>query len=75
MRGAMMYLWQFKGCLRCGCELESGAGLCLMCGQPLNRRRSWLRVLVESLKAQIDGPDGATIPPGRTVVPEQHLPV
>ena len=70
----MICLWQFKGCLRCGCELESGTGLCLMCGQPLNRRRSWLRVLVESLEAQIEGPGGATIPPGRKVVPERHLP-
>ncbi|TAJ08004.1 MAG: hypothetical protein EPO61_11205 [Nitrospirae bacterium] len=70
----MMYFWRFKGCLLCGCELESRTGFCLMCGQPLNRRRSWLRVLAESLEAQIEGPGGPAVPRDRTVVSDQQLP-
>lgn len=70
-----MYGRRFRGCLRCGCELEGGIGSCLMCGQPLSHRRSWLRVLAESLEAQIEGPDEVRVPHDRTVVAEPHWPV
>lgn len=69
-----MYGRRFRGCLRCGCELEGGTGSCLMCGQPLSHRRSWLRVLAESLEAQIDGSGGAAVPQDRQVVTEPHAP-
>jgi len=33
-------LRSFRGCLRCGCELQYTGGHCLMCGDPLRRQRS-----------------------------------
>ena len=69
----MMYLWQFKGCLRCGCELESGTGLCLMCGQPLNHRRSWLRAIAQALEGQIEGPCGPVPSRDDKVLSDPHL--
>ena len=30
----------FRGCLRCGCELQNTGGQCLMCSDPLRRPRS-----------------------------------
>lgn len=38
----LTYARSFRGCLRCGCELNKGGGNCLMCGHPLRRPRSWL---------------------------------
>ena len=47
----MMCTQGFKGCLGCGCEMDSGRGSCMMCGQALNQR-SLLRILINSLKSR-----------------------
>jgi hypothetical protein len=36
----VFYGGRFMRCLRCGCELDIGGGVCLVCGQSLRKQRS-----------------------------------
>jgi len=40
----VFYGGRFMRCFHCGCELDIGGGVCLICGQSLRRYRSFLPV-------------------------------
>lgn len=68
----MMCTQGFKGCLSCGCEMDSGKGTCLMCGQPLNHR-SLLRIIITDLKARAARSIGPVTARDRETLSESRL--